>query len=179
MTSPKKLVNRKDVLHKWWIVCNFIIFSNTIALKDVEQQPCGDSPLQVAALTGRGGGGDINLKRRYGDVWLPRLPFHATPAIHHLKEKCSILPLKANIFRKYGNLLLQKLKLGCNSHQKPENFVKYQFLSPLFDKNPLTRPHFYSNKSAHKTWSLEIMAVHTYQKKVPHPRGTDPSWVKT
>ena len=85
----------------------------------------------------------------------------------NLKEYCNILPPESNIFRKYDNFLAPEAQnLAASSIKKLENFVKIGSQAPVLCENPLTRPHFHDNLSAHKPSSSEIRAAHTFQKIV-------------
>ena len=80
-------------------------------------------------------------------------PFQVSPVIHKtpswgtspftrplLKEKCDISPPKSNIFRKYVNFQLEKLKFARNFHQKAWKFCKILVLKPIFFDEILTEP---------------------------------------
>ena len=131
------------------------------------------------ALTWKGGTGMCG----------PQEPFQVSPVIHKtpswgtspftrplLKEKCDISPPKSNIFRKFVNFQLEKLKFACNFHQKAWKFHKILVLKPIFFDEILTGPHFHGNLLAHKSPSLKIQASYTYQKKQNKTSVCPPPW---
>ena len=94
-------------------------------------------------------------------LFTPLLPFTRLPVEaqdrsqdSHLKEKCDILPPISNIFRKYGNFLLQMLIWLRLSSKSFKIWYNVSFQAPV-----LIHSQFHSNLSVLKPPSS---AAHTY-----------------
>ena len=77
----------------------------------------------------RGGGGETDLERGYGDVWPWRPPFHAAPVVCKGPISSKRVSSQDPLLRKFGNFSLYSLNFHSNFSSQVPKFGHFQLTS--------------------------------------------------